>query len=206
MKNWFVSDHHYFHKNVISYCHRPFKDLSHMHETLINNHNNRVSKDDIVYINGDFGFFNNRDEFNSIVDRMNGRLVWVKGNHDRLSNKIKPKLIRGVLQTKDLFINMVHDPIWANPEYPINIVGHVHLAYKQKSFSDYYNDLKTAITKIEDQKFQNKAKRFLDKWKGFNKKKSLLINVGVDQWNFSPVSLEEILVVYNKWKKHGTTS
>jgi calcineurin-like phosphoesterase family protein len=32
---WFTSDLHFFHRNVIKHCNRPFSDIKDMHEQLI---------------------------------------------------------------------------------------------------------------------------------------------------------------------------
>ena len=53
---WFMSDEHFYHFNVIKYSNRPFKDLNHMHESLISNHNLVVGKNDQVIHAGDFSF------------------------------------------------------------------------------------------------------------------------------------------------------
>ena len=47
---YYTADQHFGHSNVILFCDRPFKNVIEMDETLINNWNNVVSDDDIVYI------------------------------------------------------------------------------------------------------------------------------------------------------------
>lgn len=68
---WFTSDQHFYHKNVIRYCNRPFKSLEEMHETLIQNWNKVVGPTDIVYILGDFAFCGVA-RMKEIVSRLNG--------------------------------------------------------------------------------------------------------------------------------------
>ena len=46
---YFISDTHFCHSNIIKYCDRPFKDAKEMNETIINNCNNLVNNEDIVY-------------------------------------------------------------------------------------------------------------------------------------------------------------
>lgn len=46
---YFISDTHFCHSNIIKYCDRPFKDAKEINETIINNCNNIVNNEDIVY-------------------------------------------------------------------------------------------------------------------------------------------------------------
>lgn len=52
---FFTSDQHYGHKNVITYCNRPFTSVEEMNDKLVEFHNQTVTKkDDLVYHLGDF--------------------------------------------------------------------------------------------------------------------------------------------------------
>ncbi len=201
MQDFFTADQHHFHDAIIRYCQRPFENAQVMSDIIIKNHNTRIKAEDTVYINGDYGFFRKKEDYDRVTDQLNGNLIFVKGNHDRISNKIKNKLIRCVLQSKDLFLNIVHDPAYADPNYFINVVGHVHLSWDQISFRDYYNKVKTTLFASKDERYRSKLLWFIKKWKATNLSKSLLINVGVDVRNFYPISLEEIIDIYFQWKK-----
>jgi calcineurin-like phosphoesterase family protein len=78
---FFTADPHYFHK--LCARKRGFQDIHQMNEWLVSVYNHRVSKRDTVYILGDFSW---RDP-DSILKRLNGRLILIHGNHD--SNKVK---------------------------------------------------------------------------------------------------------------------
>lgn len=80
-KHFFSSDYHLGHKNVIKYDNRPFKDINHMNEAIITNHNNVISNNDDFYFLGDFSFDKSKTE--SFLERLNGNLHFIKGNHDR---------------------------------------------------------------------------------------------------------------------------
>ena len=51
---FFTSDTHFNHTNIIRFCNRPFKDVTHMNETIIANWNSVVGPDDIIFHLGDF--------------------------------------------------------------------------------------------------------------------------------------------------------
>lgn len=86
MKNrkpvFFTSDWHLFHKNVLQFSNRPFKNINHMHETLIRNYNSVVPENGVCYFLGDIGFADVM-KVRNIITRLNGRKVCVKGNHDK---------------------------------------------------------------------------------------------------------------------------
>ena len=54
----FCSDYHLFHKNIISYDNRPFDNVEEMNQTLLDNWNSHVGKDDEVFFLGDLSFEN----------------------------------------------------------------------------------------------------------------------------------------------------
>lgn len=51
---FFTSDTHFGHANIINLCNRPFKDVNHMNDMLVENWNSVVSDDDTVFHLGDF--------------------------------------------------------------------------------------------------------------------------------------------------------
>src|SRR3989344_4017153 len=83
MKIFITADHHFNHKNIIEYCKRPFKTVEEMNETMIERWNRRVGKDDLVIHLGDFGL-GNKEKINEIRKRLNGTIILIKGNHDRV--------------------------------------------------------------------------------------------------------------------------
>lgn len=175
-KIWFTSDTHYGHENIIRYTHRPFKNVLEMNNKMIHNANLRVKKHDTVFHLGDFCFRNtkggkkgegmtNTAEF--YKSKLNGHYFHICGNHD-YNNGLNTPVLSTVIEHGGHLINLCHDPKDYNPEYPINIVGHVHELWKFKRLEDG----------------------------------TILINVGVDQWDFKPVSITEILRELQKWSKN----
>ena len=82
MNTYYISDLHGFHKNIITYCSRPFVDTNEMNLAIINGWNSVVTNDDKVIFGGDFAFaaFSVQQEF---FKCLNGSIEIVKGNHDR---------------------------------------------------------------------------------------------------------------------------
>jgi calcineurin-like phosphoesterase family protein len=77
---YLTSDLHFYHANVIKYCNRPFTDVEHMNESLINNWNSVVKPDDQIIVVGDFSLAFRPVEV--ITPRLNGVKFLVPGNHD----------------------------------------------------------------------------------------------------------------------------
>ena len=78
---YFTSDWHIGHANVLIFDNRPFKDLDHMHESLIKRFNANVRDQDVCYFLGDMGFGN--EQTKKVIDRLNGTKILIRGNHDR---------------------------------------------------------------------------------------------------------------------------
>lgn len=182
MNYWTTSDFHFGHTNIIKYCDRPFKDVDEMNDVIIRKFNERVKPEDIVFFLGDFCFKSGskRGEGESIKPveyqrKLNGNIIYIKGNHDR-NNSLKSIIRHVKIQFGSYLINLVHRPEDIKWDCDFNIVGHVHENWKTKIVQkvNYLN--------------MNEAD------------KMLLINCGVDVWNFYPAKLTEIVDLYNKEK------
>lgn len=79
--NFYISDLHFGHSNVIRFDHRPFRDREEMDRVLIHLWNSRVEKDDIVYIVGDF-CCRNGNSADWYLRQLKGHKHLIIGNHD----------------------------------------------------------------------------------------------------------------------------
>ena len=79
----FTSDTHFCHNNIIEFCNRPFKDVNHMNESIINNWNKVVAIDDEIYMLGDVCLCNEDKKVTEILNRLNGKIYLIKGNHEK---------------------------------------------------------------------------------------------------------------------------
>ena len=79
--NYYISDLHIGHKNVIEFDGRPFTDENEMLEALVANWNARVRDKDTVYILGDF-IWGKESGWADVVRRFRGKKVLIRGNHD----------------------------------------------------------------------------------------------------------------------------
>ena len=81
---FFTSDTHFSHKNIIEFCERPFKTTEEMNQKLIENWNNKVGPNDIVYHLGDVMLGDNSYGI-ECVKRLKGTIYIIPGNHDTTS-------------------------------------------------------------------------------------------------------------------------
>ncbi len=103
-------------------------------DKIIENWNNTVSEEDIVYVLGDLS-----KDFGSItfLKELNGEKILIKGNHDFLSDKNYLKYFSSIhkkLVLEDIFsvpVNLVHKPSDTITGM-FNFVGHIHDTWKRK--------------------------------------------------------------------------
>lgn len=98
MKLFIWSDHHYFHKNIINYQHRPFectfKGMLDNAKLMYFNHKNIIKKDDVVLYLGDLALIKEyiKPYFIEMFNQLPGYKFLIKGNHDTRNNIFYKKL------------------------------------------------------------------------------------------------------------------
>lgn len=176
MTNTFcTADPHFCHNNIINFKKddgsplRPYSSVEEMNEALVDNWNKVVGERDRIYVLGDLAM--SRRGLDAILPRLKGRKVLVKGNHDEDKLSFYSQYfddIRAYVCKKGFI--MSHIPI--HPEslsrWKINIHGHTH----------YRNMMKTV------KRYGIFPKRVIDE---------RYVCVSVEQTNFTPISLDEIL-------------
>jgi len=179
MTIYFSSDHHFLHRNILKYDHRPFASIEEHDAELVRRWNKKVKPEDTVYYLGDF-CFSSIERCLNLKNQLNGnKMILIKGNHDGSVTRMK-KIFNEVYKTLIIDfhgrkVRLSHYPYTDNPERgPQNdgmwlLHGHTH----------------------------SKGHKVHDKQ----------INVGVVFWDYYPVSEYEILSIMNKvetpswWKR-----
>ena len=173
MDYFVTSDLHLGHGNIISYTNRPFRDVEHMNKTLIHNWNERVKPEDIVYHLGDFCFRGG-----------------VEGGLSRAS------FWESQLNGKIIHIRGNHD----GNNGVKTVITHLMAEFADKVM------LMQHIPPMHPAEIPAFADVVLcghvhDLWKTKDIGDFSLINVGVDQWNFYPMRLIEIVTYFDSLKK-----
>lgn len=91
MTNFYISDTHFDHENIIRLAHRPFASLDDMNAEMIKRWNAVVTADDVVYHLGDFSW--KRRAY--WAQQLNGEIVYLRGNHDNKADKDYLEIVDG---------------------------------------------------------------------------------------------------------------
>ncbi len=161
---WFTSDTHFGHRNIISYCDRPWTNVKEMNEGLIRGWNYRVKDSDTVYHLGDLSFVD-QEWTHSILSRLNGEIILVKGNHDRnwTSDRISKTVLALYTELEGQQVYLTHKPAseWKGAEEGVwHLHGHLH-------GNPYHRDSPTPT-------------HFLRQ------------DVGADVWNWKPINMDDL--------------
>lgn len=129
-KTFLIGDTHFYHKNIINYCDRPFETVAQMNEQLIRNWNKVVKRDDRVIVVGDFALCG-REQIIQIGKKLNGKKTLILGNHDRASIKTYYEagfeFVSQYPIVLDEFYIISHYPKYVQPKgIYSNIYAHVH--------------------------------------------------------------------------------
>jgi calcineurin-like phosphoesterase family protein len=124
-----IGDLHLNHANIVTYCDRPFDNVSEMNRVLIKNWNLTVKKTDHVFFLGDMAM---RDS-DKMADSLNGQIIFIRGNHDRTRD---PTTMREKLYSncKGIEFRFIHNPDRLNGEKfdGWTIHGHHHNNHPDK--------------------------------------------------------------------------
>lgn len=189
---YFISDTHFFHDNVIRFDARPFSTVEEMNKKLVENWNTAVSASDHVYILGDFCWKTAQDqEYLELVRSLRGHKHLVKGNHDpdKWTSTYAP-MFDFISDYKELKVRgkhliLSHYPMpFYQADYNDNcwmLYGHVHITKE-------YQQMVTLIRKLARKQHQPGENR------------GQLVNVGcmLPYMNYTPQPLENLI---NAWKE-----
>lgn len=186
---FFSSDHHFFHNNVIRYCDRPYDSVEEMNEDLVKRWNSVVKPEDEVYYLGDFSLAFRAVEI--FTHRLNGVKYLIPGNHDfcHTFHKKSRKPI-GYANWSQKY----RDNGWTvlperDMRLKINEINFqlCHLPYAPKwEEKDKYARWRP-IPAYDDEILL--CGHVHEKWKTLDN----MINVGCDVWDYTPVSINQIL-------------
>lgn len=195
MRFW-ISDTHFGHKNIIEYCDRPFKSVSHMNETLIENWNNVVSDEDTVYHLGDVAL-GPWDEWDGILTRLNGRKILVVGNHDRVFEGEPLAKRQRFAPYYDSWFNEVHHR-YAVTNVGDHSVNMSHFPYE----ADHMDKARHMEYRIPDGgQILVHGHTHLDQIVSYSEKGTLQVHVGADAWDYTPVSEDQLIKVIETAKE-----
>ena len=195
MKNFFISDLHFWHTNILKFDSRPWDIVEEMNQALIDNWNSVVTNDDRVYMLGDFCWGGTGKE-KKILEQLNGGIVWIRGNHDKEEEQYYRKLITLG------YIEEYHDMLirWIDG-YEITMCHYPMACYKHDSNDRnlmFYGHLHDTHEQELTEKLVGIIK---DSRTAPNHNRGQLINVGcmMPYMNYTPQTTEYLVSIMDKW-------
>lgn len=183
---WFTSDLHLGHRNVLRFCDRPFKDEKEMGVGLIENWNNTVCKNDIVFVLGDTFWFNNSHSIKKVLSKLKGKTIYmIPGNHDDFNHYYRVDDPRIIL-CPDVVVLWLQEynsikkyEIWLS-HYPMMTWPHRTNGVWQLFGHIHSNEFKTEGVDQDLPLHWNQH------------------DVGCDYWGYRPVSFEMLKQLFNE--------
>lgn len=131
--NYYISDLHLGHKNIIDFCNRPFDTVEEMNETLIENWNARVRPCDHVYLVGDF-MYRSAVSAKKVLEQLSGRKHLIVGNHDakwmkslKLGDHFESVDMMLAVSDRGRNVVLCHYPMMTWPgRKSFHVYGHIH--------------------------------------------------------------------------------
>lgn len=177
-KIFFISDPHFDHSNIIRLCNRPFNNVHDMNLTLINNWNNTVPEDGLVFILGDFCWGRDHRRWIDLLNKLSGQKILIKGNHDyyKTLEKVESEFVT-IRERLELKVNN-------------NSIMLDH--YPMKEWNGSFRGVYSLYGHIHD--------------KDFPDAKSQQYNVCVERNDYRPVSYNEVISLLSKQIKDNTSN
>lgn len=141
-----------------------------MNEVMIKNWNEVVSPSDTIYHLGDFAL-GPKTLWRGYMERLNGTKILVKGNHDMPAAKMKELG----------FDEVVDSLIMQHGDYDIYLAHYPH--------PEFVDVLPKGMGPTPKTRYGFCGHVHTD-WVTYG---SVLVNVGVDQWQYKPITLEQAL-------------
>lgn len=184
--NYYISDLHIEHSNIMNFDNRPFKDVQEMNQTIVDNWNKTVKINDTVYILGDF-IWAKENEWIYWVKQLTGNKVLVRGNHDpRQFSSATKKLFQDITNLKEIKDNgrhviMCHYPI---PFYRASFAPNCYMLYGHVHQTKEYDYLKAMRKQLLNNINDNNS---------FSQGNFINVGAMMPYMNYTPRTLDEII-------------
>lgn len=187
-KIFFTGDLHFGHKKVIAFDKRPFATVEEMDAELIRRWNNKVSKDDLVYVLGDMIWKTHSNDASDIIKSLNGQVILIKGNHDKfLLDAEATEALAGIKDYDEFCVDLedgTRKKVFLSHYFTPMYSGHFHQVIHLHAHSHF----------SDEADFEVDFAAYLNSIGCRNE----IYNVGCMYWNYEPVTLDEIIA-------HGKT-
>lgn len=182
---FFTSDTHFCHQPSFLWEPRGFTNVEEMNEAIVERWNSVVKPDDEVYHLGDFAL-NDIDAAIPYINRLNGTIRWILGNHD--TEKKIGKIIEEC------------PAVWE--------IGWAYQFKYNKKYSIYLSHYPTLTANYDDKKFSQHVIALHghthQRTNWIDPKNPFTYHVGMDSHNCTPITLEEVIAdIRQRWNEIG---
>lgn len=187
MTTYFTSDTHFSHKNIIHLGDgRPFKDIEEHNEMIVRNFNSVLTPDDTLIHLGDVALGPWPDGLSYVKRLLAGNKILVPGNHDRVSSVEKParreRFLPDYLEAFDVVWPEVASG-WIDEKHNVQLSHYPYTGESLAGRPDRYTELRP----VNDGRVLIHGHTHANDVVSFDND-TLMISVGVDAWDFHPVS------------------
>lgn len=186
-KLWFTSDLHFGHRNVIRFCERPFENEKQMGTKLIENWNDTVGDNDIVFVLGDTFWFNDSRNIKKVLSSLNGKTIYIlPGNHDDFNayHRVDDPRIVLLDDVNVMWLESENNRGWKKKIYEVWMSHYPMMTWPHRD-----NGAFQFFGHIHSQQ---------GKHEGVDQDLPLHYNqldVGCDYWSYKPVNFEELKTI-----------
>lgn len=191
-ERYFTADTHFGHEKIIEYCERPFDSADEMDEAMVERFNEILRPEDTLIHLGDV-LMGDVEKGLENVKRINGKKILISGNHDYTWTGTAP-------HKKDKYFDLYLE------------AGFVLMPEQVPTFIGDKLAIMSHFPYQEATSGKNRFKRFRptdnghfllhghihDDWLFHDNR---MLNVGVDVWDFRPVSVDEITPYVKKFEE-----
>lgn len=169
MVDFWTGDEHYGHDRILEYCRRPFKNTQRSTREMVKRHNAVVGEDDTVYHVGDIAMAgpDRATYVEGLMRRLNGTHILILGNHDQIH----------ALKFVDIGFQSVHTSLI------MEVAGYKVVMAHDPSIWNVVSNMDPLPIFLHG--------HIHNVWKSIPDKR--MVNVGVDMWDFYPITFKQIL-------------
>ncbi len=201
----YISDLHFFHEKLnFQMDNRGFSTVREMNETMISQWNKKVKGGDQVIVLGDLFKSRDPEEVNWVLNRLNGKICLIEGNHDGEwlkkdgVNLARFEWIRPYAELKDGDSHVILS------HYPTFCYNHQFLRKNDGTARTYmlYGHVHNSHDEILVNQFQELTRKTILKGKSQNREiPCQMINCFCMFSNYQPLSLKEWIKVDEERRK-----
>jgi len=186
-QTFIVSDTHFCHAQILEYCARPFKSVEEMNEVMIERWNAVVSPSDVVIHMGDVGF--RYEKLKDIIDRLNGKKLLIRGNHDWSINKMESLGFQCLTQCKnDSYVEVMRNRMF-------------HICHRPRDMATIPSDNKELAFQVRLVGHEHNNMPIFIKWVRDTSdvaRPIMALNLSIEHWGYVPTHIDKVIEVYDE--------